>query len=332
MKRENKSSDRVLFIDIARGISILLMIAGHVLTNGIKRNIIFSFHMPLFIIASGYFHKDRSLKEEIKTLFLKLLLPTTIIVFAVFMISNVPKIGFEKSIVEVLKVITVCWSHKSKIDYSFASVDVLWFIYLLIGIRLLFSINKKVSKDNDILLSVIIIIETLIGYIVGIKGYWLPWSIDISFACMLFYFIGYILKKYNVLEKILSNYKILLPILLIWVVGIKYSWIEIAVRSYPHGLWSYITAISGSIIILKLSQYIEKIKYISNALAWCGKNSLYILFGHHIERGLIVYNLSIANASLLKAALISIKSVFSILFAIIYSYIMKALKHIGGKK
>ena len=70
MKKRNKYlntkkvSDRVLFIDIARGISILLMIAGHVLTNGIKRSIIFSFHMPLFIIVSGYFYKDRSLKEK----------------------------------------------------------------------------------------------------------------------------------------------------------------------------------------------------------------------------------------------------------------------------
>lgn len=325
-------SNRVAFIDIARGISILLMIAGHVLTKGIKRSIIFSFHMPLFIITSGYFYKERSLKEELKNLFIKLLLPTTIIVLIVFLINNVPKIGLAQSIVESLKVITIGWSHESRINYCFDSVDVLWFIYLLVGIRILFSITKKISKNNDLLLFIFIITESLIGYIVGIKGYWLPWSIDVSFACILFYYLGYILKKYKILEKILIDYKFLVILLLIWIIGIRYSSIEIAIRSYPHGLWSFITAISGSIIILKISQLVEKIKYISNILIWCGKNSLYILFGHYIEKNIIVYNLSINNISLLKAILISIKSLFSIFFAVIYLYVIKLLKHLRRLK
>ncbi len=48
-------NSRIVFIDIAKGISILLMIIGHVIGNGIRRSTIFSFHMPLYIITSGFF-------------------------------------------------------------------------------------------------------------------------------------------------------------------------------------------------------------------------------------------------------------------------------------
>ncbi|MBD5104989.1 MAG: acyltransferase family protein, partial [Ruminococcaceae bacterium] len=50
--------------DIAKAIGILLMILGH--CNGIPfivRNFIFSFHMPLFFILSGFFFKPKPIRE-----------------------------------------------------------------------------------------------------------------------------------------------------------------------------------------------------------------------------------------------------------------------------
>ena len=69
---------REIFIDIAKGIAILLMIIGHVIKNFYAIRFIFSFHMPLFIITSGYFFKDRKLKEEVKILFKLLFKPSYI--------------------------------------------------------------------------------------------------------------------------------------------------------------------------------------------------------------------------------------------------------------
>ena len=75
-KSENKtlSTKRIIFIDVAKGIAIVLMIIGHVLEQGLKRSIIFSFHMPLYIITSGFFYKEKSLKEDIKNLIINLLI------------------------------------------------------------------------------------------------------------------------------------------------------------------------------------------------------------------------------------------------------------------
>ena len=55
---------RDLTIDIAKAIGILLMIIGH--CQGLPyyfRNFIFSFHMPLFFIFSGYFYKPQRTKD-----------------------------------------------------------------------------------------------------------------------------------------------------------------------------------------------------------------------------------------------------------------------------
>ena len=60
------SKERIEFIDIARGIGILLVIFGHVVWGGnypvngavVVSNFIYSFHMPLFFVLSGICIKD----------------------------------------------------------------------------------------------------------------------------------------------------------------------------------------------------------------------------------------------------------------------------------
>ena len=51
---ENKST-RLEYIDIAKGIGLILVVFGHLFSyNGELSIIIFSFHMPLFFFISGY--------------------------------------------------------------------------------------------------------------------------------------------------------------------------------------------------------------------------------------------------------------------------------------
>lgn len=50
--------NRIAWVDVAKGIAILLVIIGHTVNFGsATRNFIFSFHMPLFFILSGYTFK-----------------------------------------------------------------------------------------------------------------------------------------------------------------------------------------------------------------------------------------------------------------------------------
>lgn len=54
-------ANRIQYIDIAKGLGLLLMLVGHqpnYISSGFG-NWIYSFHMPLFFLIAGFFHDDQ---------------------------------------------------------------------------------------------------------------------------------------------------------------------------------------------------------------------------------------------------------------------------------
>ena len=47
------SQNRNRWLDIAKGIAIILMVAGHTPIPSVMSHFIYAFHMPLFFISSG---------------------------------------------------------------------------------------------------------------------------------------------------------------------------------------------------------------------------------------------------------------------------------------
>ena len=58
-ERTGMEKKRLEYIDIARGIGIVLVVLGHCLSqlDGSLRTFIYSFHMPLFFTLAGMTHK-----------------------------------------------------------------------------------------------------------------------------------------------------------------------------------------------------------------------------------------------------------------------------------
>lgn len=57
-------SKRLDWIDIAKGIAIILVIVGHTVPNPSPlRHAIFSFHMPVFFILAGYTFRPKPWRE-----------------------------------------------------------------------------------------------------------------------------------------------------------------------------------------------------------------------------------------------------------------------------
>lgn len=48
--------ERKPVIDIMKGIAIILVIVGHLQIPDFFHHVIYSFHMPLFVIVSGYIY------------------------------------------------------------------------------------------------------------------------------------------------------------------------------------------------------------------------------------------------------------------------------------
>lgn len=90
LKDSTKNSKRNEFIDIIKGFAIILVIIGHCIQYNYGNNIIgffnnsvvkfiYSFHMPLLMLVSGYLFyfsfKKHSFKENLKNRFFTLFIP-----------------------------------------------------------------------------------------------------------------------------------------------------------------------------------------------------------------------------------------------------------------
>ena len=60
----NRNHNRKQWLDIAKGIAIILMVIGHTSIPNIASNFIYAFHMPLFFIASGLFFSVSCFNEH----------------------------------------------------------------------------------------------------------------------------------------------------------------------------------------------------------------------------------------------------------------------------
>jgi len=66
--------NRIVWIDIAKGIAIILMVIGHSTIPSWLSSFIWTFHMPLFFIASGWttkkgmYSNSEFLKRKVKNL------------------------------------------------------------------------------------------------------------------------------------------------------------------------------------------------------------------------------------------------------------------------
>ena len=66
--------ERSKWIDVYKGIGIILVVSGHIF-NGLIRDLIFLFHMPLFFFISGYLFKSKNYFNYFTKKSLSLLLP-----------------------------------------------------------------------------------------------------------------------------------------------------------------------------------------------------------------------------------------------------------------
>jgi len=312
------SKKRVEYFDIARGIAIILMVIFHIVPYGLLYRIVYSFHMPLFVIVSGYFYKDIKFKELLKKCFFELLLPCFLTCLFVCLIKDISDGTFN--FVKVVKDVVV-------LIFRSKDIDVLWFIPFLAVIKIIFFLIKKIVKENDLMLFLMIIFWVIIGFLVSFTNRWLPFGLDVGLVCLFFYFSGYMLKKYKILNYLFKYKGLFFCVLGFFIITFLVGNVELFARLYPFGFVSLCSSIFGCLLVLFISKIIEaKFFWGSKFLSWCGANSIYILLFHYIEKQLIIYEMSkfsIGFFVLLRLGII-------MLCVFIYVNVIK--KNIVGKK
>ena len=324
---------RINWIDIAKGITIILMVIGHTIPYNSLNIFIFSFHMPLFVILSGITYKmpinKEDLKSRIKKYCKQLLIPyilTLLICTVVFTYIN-NDFSFLKVVKQFIK--NLCWGNGC--DYTlfgvnFNGVSPIWFLVALFFSKIVFDvINYKINDKNLCNNFIIYSFLALTGVMVG-KFIWLPQNIDLVLIFLLYLYIGFVFNKYI---RDIKKYETVIFIVcfVIWTVCLGFNLnIELAVRSYPYGFLSIIESICASYSIIALCKIMEKSNVLQKIFTKIGKISLMILCIHSVEYVAFDWSVLSINIYLIDILRVIFVLIISFTFVFIKNKILKVFK------
>lgn len=317
--------NRDITIDIMRGLLIILMIMGHFSSLDNRfRTIIYSCHMIAFVFLSGYFYNSsRNNMISLKRLFSGFIMPYIgfCLAFLIIHIDSMNYIFLKNALMKFL----AGMSFSRKLFVDIPSIGPVWFILMLFWVKLIYmAVDYFVKEDKNKWLVVLGI--SFIGMILGAKKYWLPWSLDVSLYAIIFYKIGILFKKYNLLNSIKEGsffYFILSPI---WVFMIYKGGMEIAVRKYGSYGLVIIGSIAGTLIIYQLADYIsEHMLYARKLLKIIGESTVMILIIHTLLSGKINTIISL-KFSPKGIALMVISIIIQIVLAITVKWLIHKIR------
>lgn len=188
---------RLEWVDIAKGIAILLMVIGHELPmTSLIRMVIFSFHMPLFFILSGFTSRTVTSWTEIKRRVPRLLQIWCLAAIMIFLYELECVILQQTSFIQALhlSLLGIFWG--SNIG-SLVSPGVMWFLFVFAWAKFLFEVCQLIFKKNQFILGPLVLLSAYVAYLVS-QHMWLPQAFDIVPIAILFMWFGYLLKTRNV--------------------------------------------------------------------------------------------------------------------------------------
>lgn len=291
----------------------MLVVYTH--TKCYAHDAIYIFIMPLFFALSGYFFNEgRTIKENIKNKFNSLVIPYIfyfILVQSLFILVH--KFFYQD--------VYFAWGMFFK---PYWAVGPMWFFLGLFFTSVFFTFIAKIFKKTY-LIAIISLIFSIGGYLLSMYQIHIPLYIDSALSMTVFYAFGYMLRKFNVVEKLNTKNSIIVGVssLILYSLAIVFQIVNnTKPNEVPQNYPLFLLAAMGAIMIfLIVCRFIMRFKFLSNLLSFYGKESL-IIFVFHFFTFYVYYLLFGAdkeNLTYLQGFLITI-------FALILSMIIGLLQ------
>lgn len=195
-----KADQRNQFVDIMRGIAMLLVVLGHTMTgcttgseNSFLFNIVWSLQMPLFILISGYVTRYSRSIQNIAGLW-KFVKRRTIAYLFPWVVWSILVRGIIFGEGNFLNIKWLLWH----MDSGYWFLATIWTISMIFGISS-FLAQKivKASQVKQIITLIIYIVGMAVlagvGFMAGLSFF----AIKLTLYYMPFYFVGYLYGQYR---------------------------------------------------------------------------------------------------------------------------------------
>lgn len=318
------SNKRIVWVDIAKGLSILMMVISHEMpTNSFYYALIFSFHMPLFFILSGYTSREVRSLSKLWTKVKKLLKNIWLLaVIMIFLLSLESSIFFNRFNILMQTLKGIYWGSNSPL-HQVTNVGVMWFLFVFVWSKVLFNFLQVFAKKNTVI-GFILFILTIVSYIFfRYPTHWLPQALDIVPFAALFMWSGEVFKRFDIQhKKRIIKITVFIIAFIVWIVCVaNRMFIDMSVRNYPHFLLSIFEAVAGTFIVCLLSNVLSSCKPFI-FLEKIGQHTLAIMCIHHLDLYWVVWDRYFTNWWL---ALLVRLSVDMIIF-VLYLYMIKLIQ------
>ena len=281
--------EREEWIDSAKGIAILLVVFGHVLSSYIVADMfkehyvamrymfetIYSFHMPLYFLLSGYLYSKIEKTDTItdyKNLIIKKVIGLGIpyVIFSIMQGSI--QILFSKFTNKQI-------GFETLLNIAAHPILQFWFIYTLMFIFIVISL-MEISIKNERLILFTLFAFKIASFFIQISVV----AVDTVMQFAVYFYFGKMLHKYC--KEMLSNRKLLICISTIYIIMNMLCFVmlyDIYSNKMIENISNIILAISGSMLVIYIVNFgISKTEVLKKYTSLLGVYSFEIYIFHII--------------------------------------------------
>lgn len=306
------SSQRLDFIDIAKGIGILFVICSHSRCNELMW-FAWAFFMPLFFVLSGYTYQYKNISlweftmKKARRLLIPYIFTNAILIGILTILGKASRLNFLGVIYSRYYI----FPEGYRLFHWWSAPT--WFLTaLFMSYLIVFQTRgKKVCEITCIPFFI------LITYGLCQLPILLPWSIDTAFIFASFILTGILFRRYDVFR---LNWLYVLPIGILYFIIIHYDGnINYSIRLLGNDTTiTFLAGILGSLLVIWLSKGIETTQF-KEPFIILGKNSLLVFCFHIPIISIFNYTLEqhLANAN---EVIFNLGSICSVILTAIICY------------
>lgn len=289
--------DRIASADIAKGIGIIAIVAGHVglfptaESENVLVNAVFQFHVPIFYLLAGYFLSTRKpFAAFAKQKAWRMLAPYYATCLAVTLVVGVlifvtgtskPPSIFNGVPDALLASLYAAGGTFAPMDaLGITHIGAIWFLWALfigmIEVRLVM---------NHRALAPIVVVGLFILSVVSVDWAFLPLDIQPGLFAGLYIYLGTLARRANLLARTLSTPATLALVVALCVCSVFFyqaGWVVYPNSCYPGPAWLGVPAslLTCTLVVLVSQLIATHTRFLASFLTFFGKNSIVVLAVH----------------------------------------------------